>query len=348
MVGSVEEQVRFEAPRSGPVMCGGRHALVSVAATLARDDRDGVLAIVVATSGSTYRKPGALVLLDKDGLCAGVLSGGCLEAELEERAREVLKAGCARRVQFDTRDEGDRVFGSGSGCRGLMDVVLVPLPASDAPLRDALIDADRNGVGLDLDVVPDLGSGEARVARRRYRFDATGAASHAAPAAGETITLALAPTPRVVLLGAGPETPFLLEMMALLGWHAEIVERRERWRDYAQTIGPERLHAGGLDGLPELLAGCRFDAALVMNHHFDLDARCLRALATSAVGHVGLLGPRARRDALLGELGEALAGRLQPRLHAPVGLDLGGDGPEAIALAIIAQLQKHLADVANA
>jgi len=81
---------------------------------------------------------------------------------------------------------------------------------------------------------------------------------------------------------------------------------------------------------------------LVMNHNYELDARCLRLLAESSAGYVGLLGPPARRDALLTEIGDIAATQLEPRLYAPVGLRLGGEGPEAIALAIAAQLQHYL------
>ncbi|MGA9421383.1 MAG: XdhC family protein [Rhodanobacteraceae bacterium] len=351
MAARVQEQARIASggPMSPPP--GGRRALARAAEEIAREGRGAALAVVVATRGSTYRKPGALVLLDAGGVCVGALSGGCLEAELEEHAREVIEAACAKRVQFDTRDDGDRVFGSGSGCRGLMDVLVLPLPASGAPLRDALIDSAQCASSMSIELATDaewIGCGEVRVAARSWRFDAGGRAFTGTWPVAASVLLNVAPEPRLLLLGAGPETPFLLAMIAVLGWHAEIVERRERWRGYARDIGPEPAHAAGLDGLAGLLDTQPFDAALVMNHNFDLDARCLRELAPATIDYVGLLGPRERRDALLGELGEALAEQLKPRLHAPVGLDLGGEGPEAIALAIIAELHKHLAGLANA
>ena len=101
------------------------------------------------------------------------------------------------------------------------------------------------------------------------------------------------------------------------------------------------MHDAGIAALPGLVAPARFDAALVMNHNYDLDARCLACLARNGPAYIGLLGPRARCDELLGELGSEVARLLHARLHAPVGLPLGGDGAEAIALAIVAQLQQH-------
>ena len=85
-----------------------------------------------------------------------------------------------------------------------------------------------------------------------------------------------------------------------------------------------------------------------MNHHFELDARALQALAAASIPYLGLLGPVARRDELLAEIGDALGARLRDRLHAPVGLPLGGEGAEAIAIAIAAELQQTFARTAHA
>jgi len=80
-----------------------------------------------------------------------------------------------------------------------------------------------------------------------------------------------------------------------------------------------------------------------MTHNYALDAAHLVHCARSKLSYVGLLGPAARRDALLREIGELHAAKLRGRLHAPVGLSIGGSGPEALALAIVAELQQHVA-----
>src|SRR6202012_1493456 len=85
-----------------------------------------VLATVVATAGSTYRKPGARMLLMEDGSYIGLLSGGCLEADLQIHAREVLRSGAARAFEYDTRGPDDTLFGVGAGCEGTMRVLLEP------------------------------------------------------------------------------------------------------------------------------------------------------------------------------------------------------------------------------
>jgi xanthine dehydrogenase accessory factor len=333
-------------PRIGPAAAtgttplGGTRALVAGLSELCARNVAGVLAIVVSTSGSTYRKTGALILLDSAGVRVGALSGGCLEAELEARAREVLAHGSAVETRFDTSGDEDRVFGSGTGCGGSTRVLLLPLPAPSSPLRDAILDADARGLALELALSSTQpGYGEAHVGTERYRFDTRGAADVAAREIGDALRLSIAPTRRVLLFGAGPETRPLLSFTRMLGWRVELVEHRERWLRFADEDVMDRLHRDGLGRLAQLLDAGRFDAALVMNHNVHLDARCLGHLAMSDVPYVGLLGPRARRDDLLVELGAERCERLGTRLHAPIGLSLGGEGAEAIALAIVAQLQ---------
>lgn len=318
---------------------------------LAERHADGVVGVVVATTGSTYRKSGALIVLDANGVRAGALSGGCLEGELEARARAVLASGVAADAYFDTHGDEDRLFGSGTGCGGSMRVVLLPIPAAASPLREALLDAHACGsdVQLVLALAEDtLGRGEARVGahaadRRRYRFDGRGAAGVATPDAATAAELTIAAPPSLLLLGAGPETQPLLALTRVLGWHVELLEHRQRWQRFADACGIDRLHGEGPDFLPALLARARFDAALVMHHNYDLDARSLAHLAQGDVDPVGLLGPAVRRDALLAEIGGEATDRLRGRLRAPVGLRLGGEGAEAIALAIVAELQGEFA-----
>lgn len=324
-------------------LAGGRRAILAGLRELEGARRAGVLAIVLQTSGSTYRKPGALVLLDAGGVRAGTLSGGCLEAELEQHARAVIADGCAREVRFDTSGDEDRVFGSGTGCGGSSRVLLLPLPVAAAPLRDALFAADARGVALELafaDGTP--GDGEARADDVTFRFD-----RHGAPCidalADDALRVGVPAPRRLLLFGAGPETPPLLALLGLLDWQVELLEHRERWLRHAAPGAADRVHEQPPEHAQTLLATRRFDAALAMYHNLSLDARALRELAGAAVAHVGLLGPPARRDELLRDIGPEAAARFEGRLHAPVGLALGGEGAEAIALSIAAQLQQRFA-----
>ncbi|TDR47675.1 xanthine dehydrogenase accessory factor [Tahibacter aquaticus] len=287
------------------------------------------LGLVVATQGSTYRKPGALVYLPANGARRGWLSGGCLEAELEQAAGDVIAAAQARHLRIDTRSDDDLVFGSASGCRGVVELMLFPLH-EQAPLLAALRTLDAGGV-LQLDIAAD-GGGIARHAAQQWHWPGAGVA------AVPRWSLRLRAPPRLLLLGAGPETAPLLRLMHLLGWRVDVVEQRARW------FAPLAAADAHVERLADLNGDAVvFDAAVVMSHHYSRDSEYLQFCAQSAIAWIGLLGPPARRDALLADLAGAVHAQLAPRLHAPVGLRLGGEGPEAIALAIAAALQQHAA-----
>ncbi|MBS0591038.1 MAG: XdhC family protein, partial [Proteobacteria bacterium] len=123
-----------------PAPVGGLRGLLDALWRSHSRNDAAVLGIVVATEGSTYQKPGALVLLDDKGLRHGAISGGCLEPALEQAALTVRESGCAAIVALDTRSDEDALFGSGIGCRGLVRVLLLPLPPH-APLARALFTA---------------------------------------------------------------------------------------------------------------------------------------------------------------------------------------------------------------
>jgi xanthine dehydrogenase accessory factor len=161
--------------------------------------------------------------------------------------------------------------------------------------------------------------------------------------AAATITLAIQPPPRVLLFGAGPETDGLYAFLRRLGWRTSVIEHRGRWLAYARAAGIEHVIEHPPEAAALIWAAEPADAGIVMTHNFTLDAAHLRRCAASPLPYIGLLGPPARRDQLLAELGSEVATQLQGRLHAPVGLPLGGSGPDALAVAIVAELQQHLA-----
>ena len=135
--------------RTTTTTAGGLRGLLSRLDELHAAAQPAVLGIVVATEGSTYQKPGALVLLAPDGLRHGVISGGCLEPELEQRARAVFARGIAAVTEFDTRSDEDLVFGSGTGCRGRVRLLLLPQPRG-APFTAALQSCVESGRPLEI------------------------------------------------------------------------------------------------------------------------------------------------------------------------------------------------------
>jgi xanthine dehydrogenase accessory factor len=326
---------------------GGLRGLLDALWRIHSRDDTAVLGVVIGSEGSTYQKRGALVLLDANGLRHGVISGGCLEPALEHAAQEVHASGRAASVDFDTRSDEDLLFGSGIGCRGRVQLLLLPLPPK-SPLASALFAAMDLGSTVELSLAIEgthAGAGYATFAAKYTMQQSTLGWDAFGHAAGLTLTNALTvhvlPPPRLLLLGAGPETPPLTAFARRLGWFVSVVEHRERWAIFTGAAQPDQL----LDLAPAAAAARvgrePADAIIVMSHNYAIDLQHLAFCARSDAAYIGLLGPAARRDALLAELPADDLQRLEPRLHAPVGLNLGGHGPEAIALAISAELQRH-------
>jgi xanthine/CO dehydrogenase XdhC/CoxF family maturation factor len=329
------------------------------------------LGVLVHTAGSTYRKPGALILIAADGEYAGLISGGCLEGDLREHARAVIEGGTAACVRYDMRSADDLLWGLGLGCEGAMHILLLQVgPANGwqplAHLARALEARERTAIGVIVESAP----GEVRpgtvilpgAAGAAAPSPTLGAAAiqqllHQAAERGETgwleqpswkmFVLPLALPPRILLLGAGPDALPVLDLAVRLGWKVTLVDHRAAYAVPGHFPGAESVLLAEPETLARAVDLTRFAAAIVMSHHLAADLAYLRVLAASALPYVGLLGPAMRRERLLADLG-ADARRLQGRLHAPVGLPLGGRSPESIALAIIAELHAFVHGVSPA
>ncbi|WP_229796643.1 XdhC family protein [Thermomonas carbonis] len=315
-----------------------RTVLEAAAASIRRGDR-GVLALVLETEGSTYAGVGDLVLFDDD-LQVGWLSGGCLEPQLAKRARDVADSGGIDLVEIDTRSDDDLLAGSALGCRGRLRIAMLPLRSM--PGVDALIDAWLHGgvsllarISTDAEVEFQAGSQRAQWRLRNEH--------QAWPGDARSWRLLLQRLPRLLVLGAGPETSTLIPLLRELGWFACLAERRSRWSVMGHSADAH-LQLAPASAIHDVTP----DAVLVMHHDFELDREALDALAGTDIDFIGLLGPRRRRDDLFKLLAPNQCESLVPRLRSPVGLDLGGRGPEAIALSIAAQLQQWRVVAASA
>ena len=332
------------APQDGSstafLATGNPRAALQAAASLAREGARATLALVLETEGSAYVRAGAMAVFAQD-LQVGWLSGGCLEPELARRAMQADVAGCIEWIEVDTREDEALFSGSAMGCRGRLRIALLPLRALPgiAALFEAWIDG---ATALHRFVA----------ANGQVRMQANGTScAWQIPAAGpgwesdaHHWQLPLLRPPEVILFGAGPETRVLLRLLRDLGWRTGLVERRPGWRAAGDCAD------AWFDTMPgDVLRADRiFDAALVMHHSFELDRDALEALSATSVPFVGLLGPPRRRDDLFKLLTPAQGDALSARLHSPVGLDLGGEGAEAIALSITAQLQGWRANAGRA
>ena len=316
-------------------------------------DAPAALATVITTAGSTYRKAGARMLIESDGRLTGLLSGGCLEHDLREYARAVIANGLAQVVEYDLRTADDLVFGLGAGCEGAMRILVEPLARDGALARGLAAAGSRLAVGDGVALAVVHGGGE--LGTRPWSGSTgdgaeLGRACEAAAATGRSTSLewtdstgrheawiqALAPVPHVLICGAGPDAEPLVALLAGLRMRITITDHRPAYAGPGRFPGAKVL-LGSAATLAERVALGDCFAAVVMSHHLESDEAYLRVLAGAPVAHVGLLGPRPRREKLLDALAAA-AIPLRPRLRGPVGLDIGAATPEAIALAIAAEL----------
>ena len=272
------------------------------------------LATLVQTEGSTYRKPGARLLVEANGATLGVLSGGCLEEEIGRYGRRVINDGSAVLLSFDTR----RLY----GCDGRLKILVEPLPAA----------------GQKGNLMTEVGRllAQRDICRIRTCFEGGPLGSELLPpdillAERPGIFINTLPLPvRLLLFGTGPEIEPLTQLAGNLGWLVERFghpsELGEHFRPDAQT------------------------AALIMNHNFGRDLLALDRLLPFRLRYVGLLGPKRRHTELLARLSEYRpldfnAGARN--LFAPAGLDIGSEAPEEIGLSITSEIAAVFSDRAG-
>lgn len=308
------------------------------------------VATVIGIEGSAYRRPGARMVLTQSGQRAGTVSGGCLEGEIAKKAWWLTEKGAAiQRYSSFFDDDGDMPYGL--GCGGTVTVLLErgePAARSLAALRSSVeerrawvvvVDTSQEtpGTALMMSATGEIvwmreDSDQAVKAAEEVR------ASKASRQAGHFFVQYLAPPPSLVIFGAGDDARPLVDFMAELDWHVTVADGRSqllRTERFPQAAGVVAMEAG----LREAAAA---DAAVVMTHSYEQDRQILRALLPLELNYLGILGPRQRTERLTGEIAPQLglsAAECMARIHAPVGLDLGGHTPAAIALSIAAELQ---------
>jgi xanthine/CO dehydrogenase XdhC/CoxF family maturation factor len=318
-----------------------------------------VLATVVATAGSTYRKAGARMLIMADGSYLGLLSGGCMEADLAAHAREVIAAGAPRAIEYDMRGPDDVLFGLGAGCEGAMRILLEPA-GRETPAAAALGAAARaaqQGLSASLIVVhesSELPLGTYHAADELPAVLRSASRQALAESMSQSVVWDhrgirqrafaqfLAPPPQLLICGAGPDVSPVVVAARNLGWGVTVVDHRPAYALESRFPGAQ-VQLVDPHALREAVDLERCHAALVMSHHLMSDQSYLEELAAAGTpDYIGLLGPRVRRERIARELGP-LEAALRSRIRGPVGLDIGALTPEAIALSIVAQIHAWLA-----
>jgi xanthine dehydrogenase accessory factor len=321
-----------------------------------------LLATLVAIRGSSYRRPGARLLIGGDGVAAGSVSGGCLERDLARRGWWRTGGGAAL-VSYDGAADGDDLGERiGLGCNGAVDVLVERLPSDGGAL--AFIDGcfareesaalatvfrstePRLPVGAWLGVAGDgrphgtlVDDELLMLARQRRGAAAAAATATVAGGAAEALLEAIVPPPHLFVMGSGPDAVPLVALAQALGWTITIWAPRARFDIQARFAGADRRQSGPAAALTAAIAEAARPLAMVMSHDADRDREALAALLPSRARYIGVLGPKRRTERLLADIGAAAT----DRLHAPAGLSIGAETPAEIALSVIAEMQAALA-----
>ena len=326
-------------------------------AALEAEQRRAAIATVVRVRGSAYRREGAKLAAAEDGATVGNVSGGCLEADVREVALQVMASGTPQLRHYCSSTDQIQAWDLGVGCEGEVTVYVEParsLSLIEASLFDA---AARFAVCTQID------PGQAAGAWRRMVVTPTGLEGQLGDRAFDVLlaerarTLISAGSPSVMLEvdGRGVFVDIFLPPPHLL-----IISAGNDARPLARFAAEAGFRVTVVDHRPGLLAADRFPAAaqlvdcgsfelaarvscdeqtyaVVMTHNFADDAQYLRALVTTPVPYIGVLGPRQRTERLIGELSTVMPFDTS-RIYGPVGLDVGTDGAEQVALAIVAEI----------
>ena len=306
-------------------------------------EKNYVLATIAATRGSTYRKKGTLMLVDDQGICTGLLSGGCLEADISLHAQQVLIGGKTKILRYNLQDDAELLWGLGLGCDGEIDILLQPLTGDNQHLGFAsLMRAIRNGnSGYFCQNITDNAQPHGQFFQSEINTESSSTllVDHQQDESSQLI-IPVVPPLALLICGAGPDAVPVVNIANQLGWQVSVWDHRNAYlkqKDFQDCYQTQCIRVANAD----VIALQSFDAAVVMTHNLETDGAYLSLLRSAKVDYIGLLGPIGRRNKLLSSQNIDV-NDIQGQVYGPVGLDLGGRSPQAIALSIAAQIQQHI------
>ena len=322
-----------------------------------------VLGTVYKTTGPCYRKAGASMLFNSLGQQFGLLSGGCLESDIQRYAKEVMASGKPTTICYDGSDEDDISFQFGIGCGGTVHILLQPITEDnnylfldvlaenlasresciylqklmgDSAEAQVLTEADQNN-SLYLQIAAELGDNKAQLVHLQ-----TDSGSQ------EYLATRIAPPIHLLVVGGGVDARPLVSMASILGWEVSLCDPRPANARREHFMEADNILDCSISQLSEHRLFYTFDAAVVMSHNLQMDAEALIVLQGSQIDYLALLGPASRR-AMVIELAGLEDSKLPIPVAGPAGINLGGELPESLALSILSQCHAvlHSADAGS-
>ncbi|PSB26564.1 XdhC family protein [Chlorogloea sp. CCALA 695] len=347
---------------------------IAILAELEKSNRQGkttVLTTVIEAQGSTYRRAGARMLLTSDGCSVGTISGGCLEADVALRSQKVMASKQPTVVTYDTTSDEDIVWGLGLGCDGLVRVLIEPITPKQTDYVEFLSRCygDRQ-LGVVATLVSVTGPVQEKVGTRLMLQQNGSFISHFSPSVAASIVEdaraalerklsslksyqlpigevevfieVIQPPLSLLIFGAGHDALPVARFAKELGWNVTVVDTRQSTATQNRFTDADAIVLSCPEDITDHISVGDLTVAVVMTHNYLHDLELLKILLPSQVCYLGILGPKSRTERLLEELRQI---GTQPtkeqihRLYAPIGLDIGADTPEEIALSIIAGIQ---------
>jgi xanthine dehydrogenase accessory factor len=316
------------------------------------------LATVVHVQGSSYRQPGARMLITQDGQLTGAISGGCLEGDALRKALLVMARQQPMLVTYDTTDEDDAKLGVGLGCEGIIHIVIEPIDANQPGNPIELLKAiasqrqravlvilfslnDRKGVQpgtclLQLEngaVLGNLDNADV-LADVKTVFENQVSAIKTYTELTAFIQL-IQPAVSLVIIGAGNDAIPLTQMAQIMGWQITVADGRRGYATRERFSAAHQLLFTKPEQVVEQVPIDDHTVFVLMTHNYNYDLKVLRQLITRNIRYVGMLGPRKKLVRMMEELGVEDI----PNVYSPVGLNIGAESAEEIALAIVAEIR---------
>lgn len=332
--------------------------------------RRAAIATVVQVRGSSYRSPGARMLITDDGRWVGSISGGCLEGDALRKARQVMTENRATLVTYDTREEGNQNLGIGLGCNGIIDVLIEPV-VPDAtsnpirlfesflnapePLALATIHAPAEGAGEKLLInsagTVHFGSVDrfpvGTVEDLKEVFETHRSESRTYDSGVGIFLELIQPMITVILFGGGFDARPVSQLAKSLGWNVEVTDECVAHIAPAFFPGADKLSLCQREFVDRDFAITPYTACVLMSHNYTYDRDVLEKLLKTDTPYIGILGPRKRYDKMCEEFlekGIELTREQRSKIHSPIGLDIGAEAPDEIAVSIIAEIQSIFAN----
>ena len=335
----------------------GTPALLAFCASHQKED-SLVLATIIGTCGSTYRKTGAMMLISRDSAFEGMISGGCLEGDLLEHAAAVFESGKPALITYDMSADDDLIWSLGIGCDGVIHLLLQRLDRSDGldvfrrvershaerlPAMLAIVTSGNGSAGLGTLAFLDGAGAQAGEPALQAILAEAGSdwpdwrCKSTRLGDSDVLLINMPPRVRVLICGAGPDAVPVAEAFCRLDWEVVVVDHRSAFaRADRFPSGCKIMHIRQSD-LNEAVDLDQLDAAVIMTHHLESDAEYLGQLCERPLSYLGLLGPTARKNRL-----RQMSGCTNRPVYGPVGLDIGAELPAGIALSIAAEVHAVL------